>query len=53
MNYLLLINYGVEGWAVKAYKTEQELLKDVAMGETHGNEFKIAKEIKIKLEDHL
>ena len=38
-NYLLLIDYGTEGWSVKRFETEQEILDAIIAGETSGNPF--------------
>ena len=49
--YLLLLDYGLEGWEIKKYKTLDEIKKDIKSGHTFGNPFIIAKEIDIVLED--
>ena len=43
--YLLLIDYGCDGWAIQSYESKEDLLKDITNGDTYGNPFKVAEEM--------
>jgi len=48
----LAINYGpYEGWQLNPYDTAFEALKAVRDGETYGHEWKILKELDIKIDE--
>ena len=48
--YYIAINYGQEGWQLRDFKTIDELHDAIISGKTQGNEFKIFKELRIKIE---
>ena len=50
MKYLLLVNYGLEGWAITEFDTKEELIKAVMDGDTYGNAFKIAEEMELSID---
>ena len=45
----LAINYGSEGWSLTEYKTPTEALNAVKDGDTYGTEWKIFKELQVKI----
>jgi len=47
----LAINYGVEGWSLKPYDIVSDALEAVKNGETYGNEWKILRELELKVAD--
>lgn len=47
----LAINYGPEGWRFESYDTPNEALQAVKDGDTHGQEWKILKELDVKVEE--
>ena len=48
----LAINYGAyEGWKFEPYDTASEALQAVKDGETYGNEWKILKQLDVKVEE--
>lgn len=49
--FYLAINYGSEGWHLKPFETPHEALQAVKDGETHGQEWKILKELTVKVKE--
>lgn len=49
--YLLLIDYGLEGWHIVEKETLEEIKINIMSGCTFGEPFKVAKEIPITFED--
>lgn len=52
MAYFLAINYGAyEGWSLEEYLSLDVIAENIKLGGTIGNEFKVLKEIPLKIED--
>jgi len=45
------INYGTEGWTLTPYDIAAKALRAVKDGETYGNEWKILRELDIKVDE--
>ena len=49
--YLLLINYGSEGWQIMRYSNTEALVAAVKDGQSYGNEFVVAKELNLQVRE--
>lgn len=49
MYYLAIC--GSEGWELRSYDTIDYMLSDIVNGGTRGNEFKIFKELELKIQE--
>ena len=47
--YFIAVNFGVEGWALYPHKTLEDVKKSILNGETHGQEFKVFKEMSLEI----
>lgn len=49
--YYLALNYRSENWILKEYPDIEILKKDILIGGTNGNEFKIFKELTLEIKE--
>lgn len=50
--YYLALNYGQDGWVLKNFETLEEIKKNIKEGYTHGEPFKILKELDFEIKDN-
>jgi hypothetical protein len=47
--YLAINNGSYEGWSLKVFPSSKDALKEVKMGGTYGSEWKILRELEVKV----